>query len=114
MFTIFFAVFGVFYVQSALSELAQYPMILMGKRNEIKVIEQFSTKLDEQRLESLINNEFFDRVKGLKADDAIAENRLSKAEFVLLVLHMMDKVKEKDAILMSSIFDNLDQDRDGT
>jgi hypothetical protein len=37
VFTIFFAVFGVFYVQSSLNELAQYPMMLLSKRNEVNI-----------------------------------------------------------------------------
>lgn len=113
VFTILFAIFGVFYVSSALNELAQYPMTLLGKRNEIKVIDQFGNDMDEHKAESLINNDFFERVPSLKSSDPSSKTKLSKAEFVLLVLNMMDKLQEKDVLLLSALFDSLDADNDG-
>lgn len=113
VFTIFFAVFGVFYVSSSLNELAQYPMMLLGKRNEIKIVDQFGSSMDEHQVESLINNDFFDRVPTLRGENNENKNKLSRAEFVLMVLNMMDKLPEKDVILLSALFDSLDSDHDG-
>ena len=114
VFTIFFAIFGVFYVSSALNELAQYPMMLLGKRNEIRIIDQFGSSMDEHQVESLINNDFFDRVPSLKGDRPDGKTQLSRAEFVLMVLNMMDKLQEKDAILLCALFDSLDSDSNGS
>lgn len=114
VFTILYAIFGVFYVSSALNELAQYPMMLLGKRNEIKIIDQFGKNMDEQQVESLINNDFFERVPSLKGDRPDARTQLTRAEFVLMVLNMMDKLQEKDAILLCALFDSLDSDSNGS
>lgn len=113
VFTIFYAILGVFYVSSALNELAQYPMMLLGKRNEIRVIDQFGSSMDEQQAESLINNDFFQRVPSLKGDAPDAKSRITRAEFVLMVLNMMDKLQEKDVILLCALFDSLDSDHNG-
>jgi hypothetical protein len=69
--------------------------------------------MDEDKAESLINNDFFRRVPWLKSSDPESMKSLSKAEFVLMVLNMMDKVKEKDAILLCALFDSLDSNHDG-
>jgi hypothetical protein len=45
--------------------------------------------------------------------DARMDFKLSKAEFILILLNMMEKVPAKDIILVASVFDTLDRDIDG-
>lgn len=46
-------------------------------------------------------------------DGSSSSVKLSRAEFILVLLNMMEKVQAKDIILVASVFDTLDRDKDG-
>ena len=45
---------------------------------------------------------------------ARTEKEISKCEFILLVLTLMDKVEERDIFLVGKLFENWDTNLDGT
>lgn len=154
VFTIFYIIIAVVYITTAIADMAQYPVVLKKKRDEMSVVSEFGTSLTPEAFESLIDNDFYDLISGpnssqdtrpstylrpslappqsqappsfatadshspmmmmagLSADD-LDGRKVSKAEFVLSLLFMMDKVAEKDVVIASAVFDTLDVDKDG-
>jgi hypothetical protein len=54
-----------------------------------------------------------DAAEASRESDSRMDLKLSKAEFVLVLLNMMEKVPAKDIFLVASVFDALDRDNDG-
>lgn len=109
IFTIFYALVGCSYMARALGELVRYPLVLHSKENELRVMLQFGAHLSEETLTGMLKNEFFDRTPNLRQ----RSDQISKSEFVLLVLAMMNKVHEKDVLIVSKMFDMMDEGKTG-
>lgn len=60
--------------------------------------------MTEERIKSIFAADLFSRYPTLKRKD----DELSKSEFILLVLHLMNKVEEKDVLLVKQLFETLD------
>ena len=88
----------------AFADFTKIPIVARLKRNEIKVLDQFSGELTKDKLEMILTADLFEDQPLLRLN----EDRLARSEFVLLVLTMMNKVEEKDIILVSEIFTRLD------
>lgn len=110
IFTIFYVVFGCIYMAKALTDFMKYPLLYQFLSNEIKVINQFTERhIKHEVLHDIYHNELYKLIPDLHRHS----NEMSKCEFVLMVLQMMDKVEEKDIYLISRLFDNLDKEHKG-
>jgi hypothetical protein len=109
IFTMFYVILGCSYVAKAMTDFVKLPLLTRLLKNEIKVINQFSGNLSKEKLESIFQNEFYQLIPDLKR----APNEMSKCEFTLMVLQLMNKVEEKDIFLVAKLFENLDRDRKG-
>jgi hypothetical protein len=109
IFTIFYTMVACALAAKGFRDVVCYPLILRAKDNELLIARQFGDHLSEHTLRKLLSSEFFDRVPRLKRNP----KEVQKAEFVLLLLQMMNRVQEKDLLLASSIFDQLDVEGDG-
>ena len=109
IFTIFYTIIACSLAAKGFRDVVTYPMVVRAKDNEARITQQFGEELSERTLRSILKNDFFERISHLKRSD----KEIAKSEFVLLVLHMMNKVNEKDILLASKIFDRLDVQSDG-
>jgi hypothetical protein len=103
-FTILFCLSACAILGASLNDLIRYPLVVKAKQNELKVMMQFGGQLSEGTLRGLLSNDFFERNPGLRQSD----EAVTKAEFILLLLSIMDKINDKDVIIISKIFDILD------
>ncbi len=104
IFTIFYTIISCALAAKGFRDVVTYPMVVRAKENELRITQQFGEELSERTLRSIINTQFFKNVPNLRKDD----KSIVKSEFVLLMLHMMNKVHDKDIQLASKIFDRLD------
>jgi hypothetical protein len=102
-FTIFFILFGCFFLAKTITDFIEYPLLLRARRHEKRLLDQFE-HLTEAKLQYIFQSDMFTHVPNLRRSD----KELSKAEFVLLVLQMMAKVQAKDLLMVASLFDRLD------
>lgn len=109
VFTMFYCVFGCAYMAKAVTDFVKFPLLSRLLKHEIKVAKQFSGDLSPEMLEALFNNELYQLVPDLKRN----EDEMSKCEFVLLMLQVMNKVEEKDIFLAAKLFDNFDKLKNG-
>lgn len=80
---------------------------MKAKQSELKVMMQFGGQLSEDTLRSMLASDFFDRIPNLRQ----SEESLTKSEFILLLLSMMAKINDKDVLIVSKIFDMLDEQK---
>ena len=74
------------------------------------MLDQFSTSnLSSNTLNSILSGDLFEKYPKLKLN----KNKICKSEFVLLILHMMDKINEKDIIIIQQLFDTLNKSNEG-
>lgn len=109
LFCIFFIIFGVGYLASAVANVVKYPLSIRTRHVEAKVLNQFAGDLSEAMLSKIFHSEIYERHPDLRA----FEDSMSKSEFILLLLEMMNKVEEKDIVLASRVFEKLDVNGDG-
>eukprot|EP00607_Mallomonas_marina_P010730 CAMPEP_0182422698 /NCGR_PEP_ID=MMETSP1167-20130531/8446_1 /TAXON_ID=2988 /ORGANISM="Mallomonas Sp, Strain CCMP3275" /LENGTH=372 /DNA_ID=CAMNT_0024600983 /DNA_START=83 /DNA_END=1202 /DNA_ORIENTATION=+ len=109
VFTIFYCLVGTVYMAKALGNLAQYPVVRRNKKMEIRLMTQFTEQLSEVTLATLLYNDLLDSVPNLRANGG----ELRKSEFVLLLLREMNKIDDKDVMMMCRIFDSLDRRNTG-
>ncbi len=112
VFTIIYAIFGCTYMAKSLSSVVKYPLLRRERDNELKLLDQFGGETIESvnKLSQLFDQELFQKYPGLKVNP----DEINRTEFILLVLYMMDKVNEKDIIVMLKIFDMIDHDKNGS
>ena len=68
---------------------------------------QFGGQLSEDTLREILENDFFERNPNLRQND----ESITKAEFLLMLLSMMNKINDKDVLIVSKIFDLLDENK---
>lgn len=80
--------------------------------------------ITQEKVEKIVNDDFFERIPNLRKQRAdtwshaimqpgetaadkceFGEAAVDKCEFILLVLGMMDKIRDSDVILAAAIFD---------
>lgn len=108
-FTIIYCVIGCALLARGLNDLIKYPLLVKAKQTELKVMMQFGGHLSEDTLRQILENDFFERIPNLRQQ----QHAISKAEFVLMVLGMMNKVHDKDIIIVSKVFEMLDSKKEG-
>jgi hypothetical protein len=104
IFTIIYTIISCALAAKGFRDVVTYPMVVRAKENELRITQQFGEELSERTLRSILNSQFFSHIPNLRKD----EKAIVKSEFVLLLLHMMNKVHDKDIMLASKIFDRLD------
>eukprot|EP00602_Paraphysomonas_sp_CaronLab_P011365 CAMPEP_0185041920 /NCGR_PEP_ID=MMETSP1103-20130426/41809_1 /TAXON_ID=36769 /ORGANISM="Paraphysomonas bandaiensis, Strain Caron Lab Isolate" /LENGTH=407 /DNA_ID=CAMNT_0027581861 /DNA_START=391 /DNA_END=1614 /DNA_ORIENTATION=+ len=109
VFTIVYSIVGCAVLASGINDLIRYPLIVKSKQNELRVMTQFGGELSEETLRGILNNDFFERIPDLRQKS----NSINKGEFILMVLCMMNKVHDKDVIIVSKVFDMLDAGKEG-
>ena len=108
-FTIFYAIVGCALLARGLNDLIRYPLLVKAKQNELKVMMQFGGQLSEETLRQILESDFFERIPNLRQH----KHAISKAEFILMVLGMMNKVNDKDIIIVAKVFEMLDNKKEG-
>jgi hypothetical protein len=106
-FTIFFCLVGCTALAWSVNNLIRYPLVVKAKQSELRVMMQFGGQLSEETLLSMLANDFFDRIPHLRQSD----ESVTKSEFILLLLSMMSKINDKDVLIVSKIFDMLDEQK---
>jgi hypothetical protein len=109
VFCIFYIIFGIYLVAKALGEIMKYPLMVRTKKVEEKVVQQFCGDLSEEKLNAIFQSDMYARNPNLRSNPL----EMSKMEFIVLILTLMNKVEEKDIILASKIFGKLDVNGDG-
>ena len=109
IFTVFYVVIGCVFLGKALTDFVKFPLLSTQLQHEVEVINQFAGELSPEKLESIFQNDFYKLIPDLKRN----HNEMTKCEFVLMVLQLMNKVEEKDIFLVAKLFENLDTARKG-
>eukprot|EP00981_Chlorochromonas_danica_P000376 scaffold90_cov163-Ochromonas_danica.AAC.31 len=109
VFTIIYVLFSTALAAKGFRDVVCYPMIVKMKENEAFLLSQFSEGLTARTLKKILKNDLFKQVEKLQYNP----EQITKAEFILLVLHSMNKLQMKDILLAAKCFDSLDAHRDG-
>eukprot|EP01038_Epipyxis_sp_PR26KG_P005583 gene5583-7708_t len=109
VFTILYVICGSALAAKGFRDLIAYPMLLRAKENEMLITSQFGDELSEKSLNKILYSEFFNRIPNLRRDN----KEILKSEFVILMLHIMGKLEDKDVVLASKLFDRMDVECDG-
>ena len=99
-----------------LSNIVQYPLIFRQYKSEMKILDQFGKNLSQQRLQAILGAESMDGSSSIFTDFPGLRrnhNEMTKSEFTLLVLHLMNKVDDKHLAIISSMYDLLDINKRG-
>jgi len=110
VFTIFYALFGCGYMAKSVSNLVKFPLVLRARASEVELLDQFGVKdgttgyLSANKMKAIFENELHEQYPSLTR----VKGEMSKSEFVLLVIYMMNKVDDKDILLVGKLFDRLD------
>lgn len=110
VFTIFYCLIGCAFMAKVLTDFIRYPLLARMVRNEEEVAKQFTgVSNSPELLENIFDNELHKLVPDLKRN----ADEMTKCEFVLVVLHLMNKLEEKDVFLAAKLFDDMDLDMKG-
>lgn len=110
VFTIFYCLIGCAFMAKVLTDFIRYPLLARMVRNEEEVAKQFTgVSNSPELLENIFDNELHKLVPDLKRN----ADEMTKCEFVLVVLHLMNKLEEKDVFLAAKLFDDMDIDLKG-
>lgn len=109
IFTMVYGLVGCAVLAQGLNSLVAYPLTKKSKQSELRVMLQFGEHLSEETLHKILTNDLFEKMPNLRRDD----HSISRSEFILLMLSMMNKTHDKDMLIISSIFDVLDKSRVG-
>ena len=82
-----------------------YALSSRATENELLLIQQFGKDLDQATIFKIMKNDNFEYIHGLRGD----RNKMTKSEFVLLLLSLMEKVDMKDILFLSKVFEHLDR-----
>ena len=92
-----------------ISDIAKFPVLRRMRRSEFKFVSQFARKLSKEQLQSIFGSTFFNLYPRMRKHPDV----LYKSEFALLALHMLNKINSKDLLLVSQLFDTMDQRVEG-
>ena len=86
-FTIFFAIVGTIIVGKSLSDIVQFPLIYRTKKAEMAVLDQYSGEFTAKQMSGILTSEIAQVL-----DPSPNKKMITKAEFVLSMLHLMGKL----------------------
>jgi hypothetical protein len=92
-----------------LMNLVSIPVLMRTRHNEVRFMKQFDEGLSKEQLASIFHSKFFDIIPGVQGQ----QDRLTKSEFILLLLHMMNKIDLKQVMIAGHLFDKMDKERTG-
>lgn len=108
--TIVYILVGCGFLAKTLSNIVRYPLVLRNYKNEMRVLNQFGKYLSKERILALSEgDEVLKEFKHLQR----TPGEVTKSEFCLSVLHLMNRVDRKHVAIVSSVFDLLDTNRQG-
>lgn len=110
VFTMLYGLVGCAVLANGLNSLVAYPLTRKSKQSELKVMLQFGGQLSQQSLQKILQHDLFEKIPNLQNDP----ESISRSEFIILVLSMMNKTYDKDLLIISGIFDVLDKQRVGS
>jgi hypothetical protein len=111
IFTIIYTIFGCACMAKVFTDMIRYPLMIRLLKNEERVIQQLSGATASPALLSAIFEH--DLLYKLIPDIRRHEEEMTKCEFVLLILYMINKIEEKDVFLAAKIFEDLDRESKG-
>lgn len=90
----------------SMSNVVKYPVVAKERSNEIRLLDQFGDgrNMSSEKLIEIHNSDLLKKYPKLKSNP----DSLSNGEFVLLVMYAMNKIDEKDVLLLSKVFESLD------
>ena len=109
IFIIFYTLIGTGLLVRSCTNLVKIPLVIRSRRNELEFIRQFggeNLELTTDQLKAVFEAEIFRKYTNIKRND----DELSKAEFVIMLLSMMNRLNEKDLILACKLFDKIDRE----
>lgn len=109
IFTMFYILFGCAAMANTMSIVFMTPFAMRERKNEMRVVEQFESNLTTERFESLVANPLFARIPNLRHN----ADEIKKAEFTLIMLGILGKVKDEDVETAARIFERFDINGDG-
>merc|ERR1711991_606563 len=68
------------------------------------VLQQFAGDLTEDVIKAMVNSEFYKEFENMRTEDGCVH----KGEFVVMLLHMINKVSSKDITMAAKVFEGLD------
>jgi hypothetical protein len=92
-----------------LMNLVSIPVLMRTRHNEVRFMKQFDEGLSKEQLASIFHSKFFDIIPGVQGQ----QDRLTKSEFILLLLHMMNKIDLKQVMIAGHLFDKMHKERTG-
>ena len=110
LFTCVYVFVGGYYFIKTISGVVWVPIKMLSLKNEIRVIRQFEVDMSAEKFDNIINHPLFTATPHLRS----SKEMLSKAEFVIALLNMMNKLNDDDVGVASDIFDAIDISGDGT
>lgn len=110
IFTILYILVGCSFLARTISNIVRYPLILRDYKNEMRVLNQFGKYLSKERIAALSEGDsFLNEFRNLQRKTG----EITKSEFCLSVLHLMNRVDRKHVAIISSIFDLIDVNKNG-
>jgi len=109
LYTCFYVLVGGFYFIKVVTGAVAVPIKMLALKNEIRVLRQFEVNLTEDKFDHIVHHPLFTSNANLRrsVDD------LSKSEFVIALLNMMNKLDDEDVAVAGDIFDAIDATGDG-
>ena len=109
IFTIIYAIIACSYMAKGFRDVVCYPRVLRAKKNESKILDQFGEGLSEKKLRAILKADLLKKIPHFQRDP----KQITKSEFMVLLLRMMNKLQEKDVQFASQVFDRLDSQKEG-
>lgn len=103
-FTIAYVYIACFFLGRFVFTIVSFPMLRKTKKVETELLKQFGSDFNCSYLKDLLDNELFHIVPNLKS----GTEKLSKTEFILVLLHAMKKIKGRDVFYITEVFQSLD------
>lgn len=110
VFTIIYAIVACSYMAKGFRDVVCYPLVLRAKKNESKILDQFGEGLSEKKLRAILKADLLKKIPNFQRDP----KQVTKSEFMVLLLRMMNKLQEKDIQFASQVFDRLDVQKEGS
>jgi hypothetical protein len=110
-FAIVYMLVGTSLLLKSLTNIVKIPSLMRVRRKEMNIIKKFGGETHELTIDvfrEVIDAELYKTFPTIKKN----QNEMSKAEFTILILSMMRKVKDKDIIFACKLFDKIDKNGD--
>lgn len=110
-FVIVYVIVGIVLLINSLTNIVKIPSLMRVRRKEMNIIKRFGGETHELNIDvfrEIVDAELYKTYPTIKKNS----NEMSKGEFVILVLSLMRKIKDKDIIFACKLFDSIDKNED--